>query len=452
MPEKSATSMLGSQLAGAAFRDITPTKSQFLYGYPHVERMSTGVHDPLLASALYLNDGRNEVLFIGVDLLFVTKQQVATARERINSAVGIPLKSILISATHTHSAPVNMQMLSNAEDTSVPEPDPRYVAQVLDGIAEAGIAAVSSAQPAQLGWKVKNVSGLGTNRHDPSGPSLPDVPVLVARTEASQQLIGVMCVCAMHPTVLHEDSTLISGDFPGCARKYLQAQLDDSDLCVVYHMGAAGNQSPRHVVQSNTFAEAERLGSILGDALLAAIHDAEYTNDWQIDCETTQIVLPVRQFPSVRDAELGLRDSVERLAELADSNAERAVIRTAECDLFGAQETLTLARVQERGHFSATVRACMPAEIQVIRVGPWTFVGWPGEVFTEYALELFQQFPNTFLITNANGELQGYLVTAEAVENRVYEALNAVFQSPESPRLMLSSTFQILEKSFELVR
>ena len=33
--------------AGAAVADITPAGSQFLFGYPHVNRYSTGVNDPL---------------------------------------------------------------------------------------------------------------------------------------------------------------------------------------------------------------------------------------------------------------------------------------------------------------------------------------------------------------------------------------------------------------------
>ena len=39
--------------AGAATVDITPVDSQFLSGYPHVERYSTGVHDPLIGSSLF---------------------------------------------------------------------------------------------------------------------------------------------------------------------------------------------------------------------------------------------------------------------------------------------------------------------------------------------------------------------------------------------------------------
>ncbi len=437
---------LRSKTAGSAVRDITPSTPQFLFGYPHVERTSTGVHDPLLASALYINDGASAALFISVDLLSVTKQVVATAREQITAATGLPAESILISATHTHSAPITMRVLSNADDTVVPEPDPRYVAQVLTGIVDAGIDAVRSAQPARLGLQVKKVVGLGTNRHAPNGPSFSDVPVLVVRAESNLKIIGLMCVCAMHPTVLHEDSKLISGDFPGCAREYLRSKLSIPDLCLVYHMGAAGNQSPRHVVDSNTFAEAERLGIILGDSLFSAVEEAGCINDWQVDCKTIELKLPLRSFPSIEDAKTRLQEAVSRLAELTDSRAKRAIIRTAECDLFGAQETLTLSRAQQQGQIQSTANSCMPAEIQVISVGCWTFVAWPGEVFTEFALELQEKYPHAFVITNANGELQGYLVTAEAVEKRTYEASNAMFQSPQSPELLLSTTLKLMEK------
>jgi len=46
----------------------------------------------------------------------------------------------------------------------------------------------------------------------------------------------------------------------------------------------------------------------------------------------------------------------------------------------------------------------MPAEIQMIRVGPWNFVGWPGEIFVEHALALKALAPDPFVISLANGE------------------------------------------------
>ncbi|HKI69554.1 MAG TPA: sialidase family protein [Verrucomicrobiae bacterium] len=53
--------------------------------------------------------------------------------------------------------------------------------------------------------------------------------------------------------------------------------------------------------------------------------------------------------------------------------------------------------------------------------------------------------PETFVITLANGELQGYLVTKEAVEGRYHEAGNALFASPGSGERLLQATRQLLD-------
>ena len=59
--------------AGAAVRDLTPGGRVFLYGYPHVARDSTGVHDPLECAALYVSGGGGEALFLAIDLIHVSK-------------------------------------------------------------------------------------------------------------------------------------------------------------------------------------------------------------------------------------------------------------------------------------------------------------------------------------------------------------------------------------------
>ena len=96
------------------------------------------------------------------------------------------------------------------------------------------------------------------NRHDPGGPCDRDVPVLIARALDDVRWLGIMYVCSMHPTVLHEDSRLASADFPWAARRVLRERLTGPGCAILHHMGCAGNQSPRHVARSNTFAEAER--------------------------------------------------------------------------------------------------------------------------------------------------------------------------------------------------
>src|ERR1017187_9224437 len=136
--------------AGVALRDISPRKPLFLVGYPHVPRTSTGLHDALLASALFLSDGKTSLLLISVDVLFITRESTNLCREAIASACGVPTANILIGATHTHSAPLTASVLAWRDDPVIPPPDAEYMAQFHDGIIQAAIEACEAARPAQL--------------------------------------------------------------------------------------------------------------------------------------------------------------------------------------------------------------------------------------------------------------------------------------------------------------
>lgn len=433
--------------AGAAQVDVTPRKPLFLYGYPHVPRISEGVHDPLLASALYVDDGRSAALFIACDVIWVPREPAQRARQRIEQVTGVPAGHIMVSATHTHSGPVTGAVLSNAADPVVPAPDAEYMRQLEDGIVEAAAQAWRHRTPATLATAVADGSGLGTNRRDPAGPSLPDVPLLIARDAGNQQFLAVMAVCAMHPTVLHEDWRQISGDFPGLARQWLQQNAIGGPCPFIYHMGASGNQSPRHVVAGNTIEEAQRLGEHLGRAVAAAIDRATVMPAHEqpmIEVRRSLLDLPVRSMPSVATAQAACQAARQRFEQLQKQRAPKTAIRTAECDWFGAEETLTLAQAATDGKLARAARSSLPAEVQAIRIGAMTFVGWPGEVFVEFALRIKQRHPNAAIITLANGGLQGYLVTREAAQEGGYEASNALFASPDSGDRLVEATLELL--------
>ena len=256
--------MAPTLMAGAATADVTPDGPQFLFGYPHVPRYSTGVHDPLLSSALFLSDGATPLLLVANDVIFISRETARRVRDRIEAATGVPAAHMMITATHTHSGPITAEMLSNEADPIVPNADPRYAERLEQGIVQAAVQAVANARPAELGLGVADGSCVGSHRHDPGGPADRDVPVLFVRDRESETPIAAMIVCSMHPTVLHEDSTLVSGDFPAMARQYLQEHVLGHSCPVVYHTGPCGNQSPRHVTRANTFDEAVRLGRMLG--------------------------------------------------------------------------------------------------------------------------------------------------------------------------------------------
>jgi hypothetical protein len=431
-------------LAGAAEVEINPKKSMFLFGYPNVPRWSTGVHDPLLASALFLSDGTTAALMIGVDIVSISKSSTQRVRERIASRTSLPARHIMISATHTHSGPMTGDYLSNEHDKVVPKTEPEYVQFFEDQLVEAGCRAVANAEPARMGFARADATGIGTNRRDPSGPADLSVPVFMVQRRSDRSPLAIMLICCMHPTVLHEDSTLISGDFPGLARAYLKKHVVGAGCPVLYHTGPAGNQSPRHVVKGQTFDEAKRLGEIVGKGVEKSLANMTFVDNATIECAVREVTMPLRGFPSAQDAEKKLAASVKRLEDLRKANAPRADVRTAECDWFGAGETLTLAKAAADGRLQAAAATCMPAEVQLIRVGQWNFVAWQGEIFIEFALSIKARCPNTFIISYANGDVQGYLVTQQAVDEGGYEASNALFKSPDGGNLLVDATLDLL--------
>jgi len=417
--------------------EVTPPGSVFLFGYPHVPRLSTGVHDPLECAALYLRAGAGGALFLACDLIYFSRDYARQVRQRVAEAAGLPLAAVMLTATHTHSGPVMTDNLSNSVDTVVPKADVAYLAWLADRIVSAAAAAVAAAEPAELGLVVARAEGVGTNRHDPAGPADPAVPVLVARSLATGRPLACMLAYAMHPTVLHEDSTLITADFPGFTRRELRRVTLPADCPILYHLGAAGDQSPRHVTKANTFAEAERIGLKLADAIASALGRIEYAAVHEIAARSELIELEARTFPPVPEAVAARERARARFAELRASGAPRQEVRTAECDVFGAEKTAIFAEAAVGGRLASAVQAASPAEIQLIRVGPWRFVGWPGEHFVAHGLALKAAAPaGTCLITIANGELQGYIATPEAVARGAYEATNAVFSVENGPRLV----------------
>jgi len=135
----------------------------------------------------------------------------------------------------------------------------------------------------------------------------------------------------------------------------------------------------------------------------------------------------------------------KKLKLLQASDAPATETRTAECDWFGAEETLTLAKAGREGKLDDVRKSVMPAEIQVIKIGKWSFAGWPGEMFIEYDLAVKEKADNTFVIALANGELQGYIVTPQAAAEGGYEASNALFAA-EGGLFLIDKTLDLLKE------
>src|SRR5512132_1088298 len=98
--------------AGVARVEITPPIGFPMGGYAARSGPSTGIHDPLYATALVLKTDELTLAIISCDLLsFPSERVVSLARDRRLA------DHVLIAASHTHSGPLTW------EDKSWPRAD-----------------------------------------------------------------------------------------------------------------------------------------------------------------------------------------------------------------------------------------------------------------------------------------------------------------------------------------
>ena len=87
--------------AGAAKVNITPKD---LTGLVSVwAKPFTGVHDPIFARAVVIENGVNSAVIVSLDL--VEFGDTMALRQRIQRELAIPAQHIIIAATHDHNAP-----------------------------------------------------------------------------------------------------------------------------------------------------------------------------------------------------------------------------------------------------------------------------------------------------------------------------------------------------------
>jgi hypothetical protein len=434
--------------AGAAIIDVTPRKSMFLHGYPHVERISEGVHDRLYASALVIDNGETQIGFCAADIIFMTREIAADVRNHIYEQTAIQKQNLMLSASHTHSGPVIFSDIFY--DPVVSKADPEYISYLVDKLVQVCVEAFQNKRVCKIAITTADGSGVGGNRRSKTDAVDPEVPVIVLKDAETDKIFALSTIYCMHPTVLHEDSKLCSADFPGYTREYIKRELGE-DVISLYHTGPAGNQSPRHFIKSNTFDEAKRLGFILGERIVESVKqlDDRRFKEWvALSVRLSKVILPKKKFMSLKNAEMKVAMVKNKLDEMRRSNAPASQIRTVEVDWFGAEENKQLAEMAANGELEQVYQSVLPAEIDVIGIGDNYFAFLPGEMFVEYSLMIKEKSPaRIFVASLSNGVLAGYIVTEEAEQEGGYEASNSIFPA-KSGRVMVDEVLAMLGKRF----
>ncbi len=138
--------------AGAAAVDVTPRQLPVIRNGGFLEAQDHRISDPLHARCLVLDDGKTRLAIVVVDSCMIPLDVCERAKEMATAATQIPANRILISATHTHSAPSVMDYcLGSRADAAYREFLPAKISAAIAAAAE-------RLAPARVGWGVADAA------------------------------------------------------------------------------------------------------------------------------------------------------------------------------------------------------------------------------------------------------------------------------------------------------
>ncbi len=417
--------------AGTASMNITPWLGLSIVGYMN-DRKVAGIHDEIHVRCLVLDDGSTQLAFAVVDSCLVPRAIIDGAKDRAQKATGLATENMLISATHTHSAPCTYPGFQSEVD---PEYDAFLTRRIADGISQAWQNRV----PARIGWGSGSVPDEVFNRRwfmkegtigpdpfgkegetvrmnppgaspdmvKPAGPTDPEVAFIALETVDGKPL-GLLANYSLH-YVGGTVGTDISADYFSLFADEIGRLLggDDSFLAMMSN-GTSGDINNINFVTPRGPREPYEQMNIVANKVAAEVHRAYLDVNFQ-----NWVPLKAVQ----QEVSLGVRKpTAEEVTEAQEILAAAEGRELQGLKEIYANETIKLADFPDS-------KALI---LQAFQIGDLGIAAIPCEVFVDIGLAIKNQSPfaRSFTIELANG-YNGYLPTEEQHGYGGYETWRA---------------------------
>jgi len=351
---------------GLARADITPPVGVELCGFgPYIGRESTEVLERLYASAaVFEMDGRRAAL-IACDLVGVDRAITAEVRARVQKVAGLAPESVMVCCTHTHSGPATANYIGWGER------DEPYCARLPGLIAASVRKASRRLAPAELWWGECGLDDISYNRVRRDGEIDTRVAVVGVRGAGKRtgRWRGLIAHYSCHPVVMCEQTTLISGDFPGVALNALTRKLGlEAGL---FLQGALGdiNTASCHKPQEEAVGDLRRTAAHFGEAVEEALAAAARVRVERLAWSLRSITLP--QVKPDHAAVLRTWIDAGRMRTRGDLGGYAARYQR-----FAEKSCDAILKKLESG-----VAAGVETEIQALRIGDLLVLAQPSELF-----------------------------------------------------------------------
>ena len=443
--------------AGFSVVDITPEIGIYLTGYGLPQRLATGVHSPLTATAMVMKENEKTAVVIGFDWCFIDWELTQEIRRAINEKSGIPEQNILLCCSHTHSAPHTTSMRTLGRVAVDPENKgveyvKRSIPAIVDGVIRAQESMCEVTACFAAGKTETGVSRRGMDKNgvvtgfiaDPDAIYDSNMTAVRFKNSAMED-VGILIHCSAHNTAMGSANREISSDWCGVMKKRINAYYN---VPVLFVNGAIGDVGPRtnYWVSSDTFfgysagvgdgpTSVEEVGyRAASDALKLLENMRDFRADLPLQTNTEIIELPQEIFIS--------KENAQSVLEKYDSGTESCAEPPVEYQLAKIALQTWEKPLQPLCSFEQTV----------LSFGPLAFAPFPYEVFSVFSLRLrkYGPFPYTLLCSNVNGR-GAYLPDRGAIACGGYEpecrkTVNPYVLKPEAGDLAVVQTLNSLEK------
>lgn len=417
--------------AGFAEVDISPAPGTRKIGWNN-KNQGDKVLDPLYARAAVFECGGARVGFIGLDLLFVHRDQVAAIREGITKKTGVPGDAVLIGATHNHAGP--------AIETDLYPKDDAYIAMMIEKSVAAFAQAWESRQPAEIGAASVAEFSAGYNRRvlyrnglvkthgtfkDPAalafeGPVDPEVAVLAARGKDGK-LLGAIVNFACHPCH-HGGDQVFSAGYPGQLAK---AMKDKGCPATLFLQGAGGNIHHADPANGGKEKTMEEMGMTLAADVDQALKAMKYRGTARLSSRSRTIELPYRQASD--DEVKGKIPGIQRFGEPG---------------FYDKTQQQVLDEIAREGKAKAEVQAVFLDEV--------VYVAIPAEYFVEHGLRIkAETHPFRTRVAGYADGMLGYVPTRKAFPHAGYETTFGYRSklAPEAGDLLADAAIELVRSA-----
>jgi neutral ceramidase len=410
--------------AGAARVEITPTNLPIRTAGNLTLTLVNKVLDPLHVRALVLDDGRIQIAIAVVDSCMVERETLDRAKLSASRVTGIPSSRMLISATHTHSAPAAYSCHGN-------DVEPLYVEFLTERIATAIVQAWQNRVPARVAsgkadcpkfvhcrrWLMQpgtaihppvaftgqatnavmmNPGYANTNKVRQTGPVDPAVTFLSIQMTNGTPL-ALLANYSTHYAGVFEPA--ISADYFGEFCRLMARELgvvEANPFVALMSNGTSGDANCIDFTKPDWKTDRFLVARAVADATLLALKAARYADWVPLQMVEDKISLKVR-LPSREDVATARDYLSKKVGDRPTRNWEENY----------ARETVKMADWPSEKEI----------KLQVLRIGDLGIGTTPCETFgsTGLAIKRDSPFAVTMIIELANGS-NGYLPPPDQFE------------------------------------